>query len=336
VMTPQPLTERIGVRILVGGYGLRLVDADAGRAQSVARIPADATHTTGELVRAGDAVYALAGRCDAAGGSRVYRIRNGTAEPLATVPADDLLAGPNRVWAVNYTDQNGAQNKPVVLRRLDGGRPLTLQPNAYPVADTDSGIVVATGESGQVVRPPRISVLDSHTGRQRIVGVGAPLAAERDQLLVVQGSCIEERANTSCTLVRVDLATGRQSRRYALPDGRVPASGGRFSADGQLVAFQLSRATPDPRFDADHPIPPSDLAVLQVDSGRLDIVPGLELAPKTAAGLAFGPAPGNWLFATVSDGDHAHLLAWHPGLSGPQSVARLDGPVPWAPPLLVA
>ena len=76
------------------------------------------------------------------------------------------------------------------------------------------------------------------------------------------------------------------------------------------------------------------LARGKVDTGGLEIVPGLELPAKTGAGLVFADR-GNWLFLTVSYGDHLHVLAWRPGLGAPQEVARLDGPVAWAPPLLI-
>jgi len=195
-MSPQPLARRTGARVFVGGYGMRLVDADTGMARPVGGIPADARHTVSELVPAAGVVYVLLASCD--GDARVYRVENDTAHPVSGAPVDDLLAGTARVWAVDYPAAGAAQANRVVL-----------------------------------------------------------------------------------------------------------------------------------------PVPPSDIAVLHLDTGRLEIVPGLELAPKTGAGLAFA-ADGSWVFVTVSDGDHTHLLGWHSGLGAPQSVARLSGPVPWAPPLLIA
>jgi hypothetical protein len=64
-------------------------------------------------------------------------------------------------------------------------------------------------------------------------------------------------------------------------------------------------------------------------------VPNLELAPKTGVGLTIADH-SSWLFAAVNDGDHTHLLAWHPGLDAPRSVARLPGPITWTPSLLIA
>jgi len=226
-----------------------------------------------------------------------------------------------------------------VLRRLDGGRSLTLPPDNYPVADTTAGLVATISPPDPGSSPPRVLVLDPATGRPvRSLGNGWPLVldpAHRQLLLQLPGPCAADQATTaSCTVARVDVRTGKMHRRYRLPDGRVPASPGSASRDGRRVAFQLTRADPDPRFDAGHPVPPSDVAVLDMETGGLEIVPGLELPAKTGAGLVFADR-GNWLFLTVSYGDHLHVLAWRPGLGAPQEVARLDGPVAWAPPLLI-
>jgi len=73
--------------------------------------------------------------------------------------------------------------------------------------------------------------------------------------------------------------------------------------------------------------------VLHLRTGRLDLVPGLELPPQTATGLAFDPT-GRWLLATVSEGEYGELLAWRPGMPGPALVTSLPGPLDPAPPLL--
>jgi hypothetical protein len=239
------------------------------------------------------------------------------------------------VWAVDYPDAAAAPTSPVVLRPVGGGRSLALPPNAYPVADTGAGLVVAASEPDPD-KPPRVMLLDPTTARPvRDLGAGRPLAADGVRVLLLLGRCDIGLATPSCTVARIDVRTGQPRGRYRLPDGRVPVSAGSFSRDGRLVAFQLARARSDRRLDPGHPVPPSDVAVLHLDTGRLEVVPGLELAPKTGAGLLFA-GNGGWLFATVSDGDHTHLLGWRPGLGAPESVARLAGPVAGAPPLVIA
>jgi len=81
------------------------------------------------------------------------------------------------------------------------------------------------------------------------------------------------------------------------------------------------------------PYPPSDVVVLHLHTGSLDIVPGLELPPLTWAALAFD-ATGRWLLTTVSEGERGELLAWRQGMPGPALVTTLPGPLVTAPPLL--
>src|SRR5262249_32609895 len=172
--------------------------------------------------------------------------------------------------------------------------------------------------------PPRRGL---PAGRRRSRPAGEPARVRRPA------------APGTCTLESVTLTTGRPAPTVELPAGRVPVSGDLaspvFSPDGTLAAFQLTRARPDPRFAAAAPSPPSDVAVLHLRTGRLDIMPGLELPPITWAGLAFDTT-GNRLLATVSDGDRGELLAWRPGMPGPALMTSLPGPLLEAPPLLAA
>jgi hypothetical protein len=138
-----------------------------------------------------------------------------------------------------------------------------------------------------------------------------------------------------CALESISLTTGQPTATFELPAGRVPVSDAVFSPSGTAAAFQLARARPDTHLTSGHPLPPADVAVLHLTTGRLDIVPGLELPPGTGAGLAFSTT-GSWLLATVSDGDHGELLAWRHGMAGPALMTSLPGPLMAAPPLLLA
>jgi hypothetical protein len=136
-----------------------------------------------------------------------------------------------------------------------------------------------------------------------------------------------------CALRSIDLMTRRPTATFVLPAGRIPVSDAVFSPNGATAAFQLARARQDPRWAIGPPFP-SDVAVLHLDTGSLDIVPGLELPPGARTGLAFD-GTGRWLLVTVSEGDHGELLAWRRGMPGPALVARLPGPLIAAPPLLL-
>ena len=329
-MSTQPLTERIGVRLLVGGYGVRLVDADTTTARPVHGLPVDPVHTVSDLVSAGGVVYVVSAPCEG-DARRIYRLDHDTARLVADMPVGGLLAGADRVWTV-HDPATSAPTARVMLRPLGGGRALTLPSEAYPVADTEAGIVVVASHLGA----SHVVLLDPTTGRPvRTLGAGWPLAVDRRHLLLVGGRCDVGQATSSCTITRVDIRTGQRDARYHLPAGRVPLSAASVSRDGRLAVFQLTRTHGDPRFDPGHPIPPADIAVLHLDTGHLDIVPALELAPKTGAGLIVAD-DSSWIFAAVNAGDHTDLLAWHPGLSEPRSLARLAGPINGTPLLLIA
>jgi hypothetical protein len=332
VASLQPLTVRTGVRLLVGGYGLRFVDADTGTARPAAGVPANAQQTVTKLVSAGDRVYALSTACDGSAG-RIYRVDGGAARPVAGPPAIDLISGAGRVWAVEQPDPTAHPAPPLVLRLVDSGRSLTLPAGVYPLVDSEAGLVVADSPPDPDNVPVGILVLDP-TGakRLRLLGSGHPLAAGRTDLLLLTGACAPGSA-ASCSITRVDIRTGRVLGRHPLPRRRVPVSPGSLSSDGKRVAFQLARPFADTRPGPGHPRAPSDVAVLRLDDGRLEIVPGLVMAPRSGAGLVFA-GTDSWLFVSVSHGHHSHVYGWRPGVPGPLAVTRLPGPVAWAPPLV--
>ena len=327
-------------RVLVGGTGLRQVTLGGAVSGPLPGLPQHGSQVT-TLVAGPGAAYALDTPCSNSTASvRVYRIVAGAAHRLRST-ADALLGGPHQAWAVTYRPQYTVLTP--VLTTLTGGRRLTLQARTEPVAGTAAGLVVTALHAAG--RPDTIELLNSWTGALlRRLAHGDPLGAAGHVLLVSLPGCGTRPTHRRCTLESIDLTTGRPTATVELPAGRVPVpgtiagpggTGAIFSPDGTLAAFQLAQARPDPRFTTGPPLPPSDVAVLHLRTGRLDIVPGLELPPWTWAGLAFD-ATGSWLLATVSEGDHGELLAWRPGMPGPALVTRLPGPLLTAPPLLAA
>jgi hypothetical protein len=330
----------VNATVLVGGAALRQVTVGPAVSRPLPGMPDWQGRLVTELVAGPDAGYALVGRCPG-DGFRVYRVVPRAARLLDTT-AVDLLGGVHHAWAVTYpppaTWFSGVRSYPgAVLTPLNGGPAVTLQESTYPVADTAAGLVVAHTHPLAPVNahpPDIVELADPKTGALlRRLAEGSAMGAAGDMLLVSLRDCDAPAAHSRCILESVGLKTGRPTATFGLPAGRVPVSDAVFSSDGTAVAFQLARARQDPRFTTGHPSPPADVAILHLHTGSLDIVPGLELAPKTQAGLAFD-ATGNWLLATVSEGDRGELLAWRKGMSGPALVTTLPGPLPWAPPLL--
>jgi hypothetical protein len=313
-------------RVLVGGTGLRQVTL--GRAVS-RPLPGLAGHgwLVTKLAAGPGAGYAAGLPCRSFRPSlRVYRIVAGAARRLPTT-ADDVLGGPHRAWAVTYRAHH------TVLTALAGGRAVTLQPGTAPFADTAAGLVVVAHHDRRDL-PDTLELIDPDTGALlRRFAAAAPLGAAGHAVLVSLPDCGAPLTHSRCTLESIDLTTGRPAARFELPAGRVPVSDAVFSPGGTTAAFQLTRASQDPRFTTGWPYPPADVVVLHLDTGGLDTVPGLELPPMTWAGLAFD-ATGRWLLTTVSQGQRGELLAWRHGMPGPALVTTLPGPLVTAPPLL--
>jgi hypothetical protein len=312
-------------KVLVGGMGLRQVTL--GRAVS-GRLPGLPGHgrLVTKLVAGPGAAYAVAMPCTSTRPSaRVYRIVAGAAHRLTTT-ADDVLGGPHRAWAVTYLAHH------TVLTPLTGGRGLTLKPGTIPFVDTAAGLIVA--HYGRPNLPGTVELIDPTTGAlRRRLAAATPLGAAGHLLLVGLPGCGAPLTHRTCTLESIDLATGWPTARFELPAGRVPVADAAFSPDGMAATLQLTRASQDPRLTTGPPYPPTGLVVLHLHTGRLDIVPGIELPPLTWAGLAFD-ATGRWLLTTVSEGKRGELLAWRQHMPGPALVTTLPGPLATDTPLL--
>jgi hypothetical protein len=320
--------------VLVGGAGLRQVTLGGAVSGPLPGLAGQGWQVT-DMVAGAGAAYAFDVPCFSSSAFvRVYRITAGAAHRNGS--ADALLGGPHHVWAVTYRPRAVLTR---VLSPRTRGRSVTFTSNTSLVADTAAGLVVVAYHA-PAGRRHTVELLDPHTGAVlRRLGGGYPIGAAGHVLLLSLHRCAGPPAHGTCTLESINLTTGRPAAQAELPAGRVPVSGDLaspvFSPDGTLAAFQLARARPDPRFAAAASGPPSDVAVLHLRTGRLDIVPGLEMPPITWAGLTFDPT-GSWLLATVSEGTHGELLAWRPGMPGPALVTSLPGPLGEAPPLLPA
>ena len=329
----------VQARLLIGGTGLREVALGGPVSGPLPGLPEHNRLVTNVVAGPG-AAYVFDTPCGSSTGSvRIYRIAVGTANRITAgaahrlgIRADALIGGPHFAWAVSYRSS-------AVFTQPIGNHAARFRSSADPVADTAAGLVVVPYRplAGQ---RHAVELVDPNTGAVlRRVGDGFPMGAAGHTLLVSLHGCAAMLTHSTCTLESIDLNTGRPIATVKLPPGRVPTGGDLsspvFSPGGTLAAFQLARARRDPRFNAALPGPPSDVVVLHLRTGRLDVMPGLELPPGTWAGLAFDPT-GRWLLATVSEGDRGDLLAWRPGMPGPALVTSLPGPLDEAPPLLPA
>jgi hypothetical protein len=303
VSTTRP-AERTGIRVVLGGDRLRTVDFDTGQWRDTPSLPL----ARGEFVSAIEPGAVVAAQC-LSGDAEVLRVASGGSAVVAH--GGFALLGQGR--AVMDT----------TVVPLGRGRAVRLPADFQPEAV--AGNVVAGQD------PPGLVLVDAATGRIRArVGEGATVAAD-ERMLVWTGTC--DNPSNPCPIHRRMLATGATTNYLAPRSPRALA--GAISHDGSRLAFTLRRAQQDPRFAAEHPAPPADVAILRFDTGGIDIVPGVELPPLGyGATLAFS-ADDRWLVIGLNAGSTIRLLAWRPGLAHPYECPPIPAKALYAPPLEV-
>jgi hypothetical protein len=326
--------------VLVGGHRLQTIRLDHPLVATAPSLSTGSGTRLTSLAAGPHATYAEIVPCDpsstVSAAGFFYRVDADGTHRL-DVTGDFLVGGTHHAWVERFPPEVTAASSPsasgVVLVPLDGGAAITLEPNADLIADTTAGLVVEVTDPVSADTPPRIELVDATTGRvTRVLTNANALSAQGRDLVVESQSCGIQPTPTVCTLERLDLATGHSIRKYPLPAGRQPVSGAVYSPDGRMLAFQVTETKDDPRFET--PFPPSDLAILHLDTGRLVIVPNLELAPKSSVGLAFD-ATGRSLLALLDEGDHGELLMWQEGMSAPALVVTVPGPFAAPPAVLL-
>jgi hypothetical protein len=309
--------------VLVGSTGIRQLILGSGRQTAVPGVSGRGGQLVTGLVAGPDADYAATIACDGSTAPRFYRIVGGRAQLMA-VPGDQfLVGGAHHAWGARYpvpTTPTGSTPPGPVLTPLDGGRKLQLGSNTWLFADTEAGLIVGRPDP-ETAGPSQLELADAATGRRvRSLPAGTPMAATGRTLLLQGAGCQNPADPEGCLITRVDLATGR----YPMAAERYPDATAVLSANQKVAAFQLGRAAPDLRFEASRLIPPSDIAILHLDTGRLDVVPDLELSPRASAGLALDPT-GSTLVAGISLGSRLEVLAWQPGRPAPGLIAHVAG-----------
>lgn len=319
--------EHTGIQVLLSGDRLRLVDFDSGRATTLT----DEVVRPGEYaaVLAGDPVtaYATTGSCSETAPYAMVRVsvdhRLSVIRPLG--PTEWALTDGKRVWVASFASD--IDNPYGTIVPVAGGQRVRLPLGFYPsaiVGDTIVGMM----QPDPSISPTWLALVDARTGRlqAKLEQHVAPLAAGAGQVFWTS-DCHDDAS--PCTL-HGRLIDGGETRESPLPR---PACCGVVSPDGARVAFLIERAATDSRFDG-HPLPPLDIAIMQLDTGRLGIVPGIELPDKSQPGLAFA-GRGDWLVIALDAGSRTRLLAWRPGLRQPYETNALPGLVHHPPTLVV-
>jgi hypothetical protein len=318
--------ESTGIKLLLGGPRLRTVDFDSGHATVMSQVNLRPGEFVIELAAASQ-TYAVTGVC-ATGRSRLFRIGgDGTASVVTQPgPMEEVLADGTHAWGVSFPTPHDARG---YLVPLDGGRRVRLPASFYPSMSVGGLLIgILPPETGPAL-PASLLLVDATTGDVRAnLGKGRPIAAGSGLVLWTEGCDLVK--DKPCTLHSRSIRTGTTAI-YRLPRPAVTAV---VSPDGRLLALTLERATRDARFGEDQSFPPSAVAILHLDTGQLEIVPGIEAPPNMSPALAFS-ADGRWLVIALDAGVKSRLLAWRSGLDHPYESTPISGLVWGAPPILV-
>lgn len=309
LVKPGPRPRLTGLRLLVGDRDLRVVDVDAATTRVLrAHVPPVTALTS----RGNDILAVLQDRCQAQGFGRgqVVRVNPVTGATSQAQPGDAVLPG-SPPTVIEYDPDGSAYlhelDSTTRTRVRDGWLPLARRGSAYFVfAQPSQALIDAAGPSALGT----VGIGDPTTGQMVLpFGSGVDVAASASKLVWLAGGCDDPGA---CLLA----VTGPDGIANAQPlKGRRPWSGV-ISPDGSRVAFRLSRTTG--RLGA-HPGPPNDVAVLDIRTSKVRVLPGLVLPPKAGLTLTWSP-DSEWLVIGADLGSRPLILIWRDDMDRPAAV----------------
>lgn len=323
IVASRPPAEHTGLKLLLGGSQLRVVDFENGQ---VTALPDVAQATDAYVANLSGTVpgYATTMKCSGSGSSRIYYLGpDHSAQYVGNLHGNQsLVADGSQAWI-----ETSRLHGPSDLRPLGNG-PLVHLPKQLYVFGAENGNLIGF-RYGSNAQSGRLLVLDAATGRIRktYAGVDAQVGIGAGRLLWSTGCDLTE--DRPCRLVALRLADGAR-REYLLPR---PALGGTLSPDGSRVAL-LVEAEQSQRLDDQHPFPPSQIATLDLRSGQIRFIPNVLVPAKSFPGMSFS-ADGRWLAIALDAGRSTRLLAWHPGIGRAYEIKPVPGDNYGAPPLAV-
>jgi hypothetical protein len=319
------------VRLAVGGQSVHTVDLDAGTVSTWESISLSEGQFVSQLVASGATTYALVQPCESTDTGSVFRITwdSGGLVLASNRHIEGLFAdGRGGVWAAQVEDI--ATDGPITMVQLPGPGVVRLPVGLTPVAVTGHKLI-ATVQTQQASVEDLVSYdLRTHRLGPRL-GRASSFTVSAGLLLWIEGRCSQA---APCALHRYELASGRSSaRRYALPE-QSWITGGVVSPDRTKLAFPLAWKYQDRRTDTLGFGPPFEVAVLDLGTGVLETIGGLELPPTTSPGLTFS-ARGDWLVIALNEGSSTEVLVWRLGLVRPlRAGVRIDSQMLQAPPVI--
>jgi hypothetical protein len=328
-VSSTPVRERTDVQVLLGGDRLVSVAIDSGVVTDLGGTALPVGQSVIQL-RGGAPAYAITASCDANGERSLLRIADGQVRPVALPRVLSVLTDSSRAWALTSQAQAPYRSQ---LVSLTGPATVPLNLLFFPAALSGSAVIgdEIPGGGASWGEPPLIMARDATNGGLRVVlGEGWLMTAVGDTV-IWRDSCYDDTKSV-CHLQYAALSQPRRVHSIALPIGRFPTAKGTASPDGRLLAFPLLQTAADASYPDGGA--PAEVAVADLVTGQVKVVPGVQLPSNPPPGLAFS-ADSRWLIIAVNAGPRVRLLAWRPGLARPQETAAVAVRASGQPSILV-
>jgi hypothetical protein len=305
LVAPGPRPTGTHLRLLIGDRDLRVVDVDDGSVHVLSVRP-DRRSVTQLAGHGRDVIAVLRNTCDpySYGHGEVGVVDLSSGSIGATMSGDEIL--PGLPTTLRQYGADGSEH----VRELGSRTTTTLRAGWSALARTPTSYFAAinTPLSDQST-PPTLGLGDVGTGKlTKKFGAGSVVAASADRLFWLAGTC----PGPHCLLTMTRLDGTNTAQRI----GGGGAWGGVVSPDGTKLAFRKVRTTGQL---GSHPAPPNDIAVLDTTTGRLRVLPGLVLPPKSGTTLVWSP-DSTWLAIGADLGTGALVLIWREGMERPARV----------------
>ncbi|MEN3358651.1 MAG: hypothetical protein V7637_2633 [Mycobacteriales bacterium] len=295
VLTGRPGFGPAGLRVLLTGASLRIVDLHTGGQQPVSGLPDGVDGAHAAPVQGGLIVYA-----GGAGSVDSYLVRPGLPTRLVVRNGVALPSWDGRGLVVVALPL-GSEQYAVTGQTLAGRRQWhwLASNHALVIRDTRYGLLVQ--DTDPPPDPQRLRLVRRETGQVLRQLRATTVAVGDESVAHLRPGCARR-----CVLAVTGLATGAATP-YPLPDE--PATGhGSLSPGGRWLAMTVP-AGPAPGVPPDRP---SSVAVLDLRTGTVTAVPGLALPPGQTPMLDWS-ADGRSLIVAVPGADTVRLGIWRPG-----------------------
>ncbi len=341
---PVPLLSHLGTLDaptglqLLAGNDTRRFDVDTGM-RGAPLFPLQRGEFVSQLAVDGAGVVAVISDCRGYPPVRVVRrSADGTIHTIgvnrAGYQVGSLLTGGNRIWISLYhaqPDSVSYSTSAVLLRATDGSSTVITLPDGFdPVAGSGNLIVGNWSDSESSARGP---IQLYSLSRRAIV---AQLGGSTPSYVVANGYIVwlDDGCELSCPVHRYRIRDGATTT----VDAAVPPSTAwvAISPDGTRIAGVRYDRPANPRFTTDHPGGPTGIVMMDLRSGTVTALPGIELAPKANPSLAFSN-DSRWLVVGVDGGRTGRVLLYDRSLTRPLDTGvTVPGPVLWNIPIAVA